>query len=755
MNGISRWVSEWVARVRRWMRNRSGTAPPEHLPAGDGPLRQGDAVDRPRPEGGIQPRSAQTFALPLSADAARTLDPHLGLAWALIGVKDWQQLKSRFGIDQQSKLSQSLPLLLELNSRATGNDVLRSALTKLNLDVPEFYYKERESNAALSFVTARIALVPGDPSQIQDRERGRVSLDEQLLAILQSNVVRRISIARSHQPCLKESTRDIGLLPGRRHKGHPLSGNGIVIGIIDDGCAFAHRHFLRTAMVGNRRIHMTRVMHLWDQSVTASTADQNVGWSSTPPLPYGREIGRVAIDKAIGPRIAAGDRVEEDAIYEVLNYQVGTTGQMASHGTHVMDIAAGNGYSAMGTEGVAPQAEIIFVQLPAIDIDKPGPALDQHIVDGVAYIFNKAGTKPAVVNISYGGYSGPHDGTSAWELQIDALLAQDNRAVVVSAGNGFEAECHASGEIAAGTARSLRWIIKPEDSTHNDIEVWYDGAATLAIELTEPDTGNTYGPFTSGAHEFLFQPLDGRTIGHVDHASPGSNGDSTILVTLHPTGENFGDANLAPARSGEWMVTLKNSGIVAAPFHAWIQRDDIGPSGGRRQQSRFAPQDVDPGMTIGDFATGQHTIAVGAYNSRTHEIARYSACGPTRPGRNFKSRPKPDICAPAAEDAAGRGVLSASSLRATPSRMSGTSASAPHVTGLVALIFEYSMKHGAKSIHADTIRANLAAAVNSGLQFNRHQEADDHIAIKQRDVWADVIGEGRVDFATTMHNLFP
>ena len=55
-----------------------------------------------------------------------------------------------------------------------------------------------------------------------------------------------------------------------------------------------------------------------------------------------------------------------------------------------------------------------------------------------------------VVNISFGGYRGPHDGTSDWESGIDQLLTIDNRAVVVSAGNGFEAECHACGPLQPG-----------------------------------------------------------------------------------------------------------------------------------------------------------------------------------------------------------------------------------------------------------------------------------------------------------------
>ena len=104
---------------------------------------------------------------------------------------------------------------------------------------------------------------------------------------------------------------------------------------------------------------------------------------------------------------------------------------------------------------------------------------------------------------------------------------------------------------------------------------------------------------------------------------------------------------------------------------------------------------------------------------------------------------------------AGEGVLSASSLQAQPSRLSGTSASAPHVTGLVALILEYSTKFGTGKIGADLIRDKLILSGNNALKFNRHQEADDNIKVKQRDVWSDVIGGGKVDFAATMNKLFP
>ena len=51
------------------------------------------------------------------------------------------------------------------------------------------------------------------------------------------------------------------------------------------------------------------------------------------------------------------------------------------------------------------------------------------------YIFQRARTlnkKAAVENISYGGYSGAHDGTNGWEMAIDDLLQ----------GPGAIAMCH-------------------------------------------------------------------------------------------------------------------------------------------------------------------------------------------------------------------------------------------------------------------------------------------------------------------------
>jgi subtilisin family serine protease len=717
-----------------------------------------------------RPRDSRVSPSLFPLDIRKQLEPELGFIQSLIALQDWQQLKARTGIDQASAMPQRLPLFLAVKKRGIEMQTLIASLNEASLHVPSIYLKPQADGTAPTRMTAYLLLKAGDPSQIildaGKDATGKIvyrPLDAQLIQIIGGDVF-RIGAARSHQPCLEDSLSDIGLLPARGHKGHVLRGNGIVVGVIDDGCAFAHRHFLKTLKNGDQIAYNTRVLYLWDQATYPSAADQAVGWTAPADLGYGRELAQDAIDAAIAQRVTSEDKIEEDAIYAYLRYQVGTLGDMASHGTHVMDIAAGNGQSLMGSEGVAPEADIIFVQLPTLDIENPGPALDQHIVDGVQYIFERAKGQPVVINISFGGYSGPHDGTSYWESTIDSLIVGANKAAVVSAGNGFEAECHACGTLLPGQDRSLGWFIKPADPTFNDLEIWYDRAATLTVSLSEPDTGNVYGPYSLGTDEDIARPSDGKIIGHVMHSQPNAlDGDKTVLIALRPIAEtpDQGDdtATLelpwAPARPGRWAVTLKSTDSSRGDFHAWIQRDDIGRYGSRRQQSRFVPEDAYPGYTIGDFATGRRTIAVGAYNTGTQEVCEYSACGPTRPSASLLSRQKPDLCAPAAEDAAGRGVLAASSLRAQPTRFSGTSASAPHVTGLVALILEYAVKYGTGSIDADKIRNGLASAANKALKYGSHQEADDDYKIKQRDVWNDLVGGGKVDFAATMNILFP
>jgi len=168
----------------------------------------------------------------------------------------------------------------------------------------------------------------------------------------------------------------------------------------------------------------------------------------------------------------------------------------------------------------------------------------------------------------------------------------------------------------------------------------------------------------------------------------------------------------------------------------------------RHQQSRFAPSDADPRSTIADLATGHLSICVGAHNGDTGDVCAYSAAGPTRDGRK-----KPDVTAPAEEDATRRGILCASSRRSQPTWFNGTSASAPVVAGMVALILQYNRDNGGKPMPPSEILALLKkGAIGGHLVGNKRQEVDRRrpSGKKQSNCLKQVTGAGKADVKGSM-----
>jgi hypothetical protein len=193
-------------------------------------------------------------------------------------------------------------------------------------------------------------------------------------------------------------------------------GEGVVLGIIDYGCDFAHRNFRNSNGT-------TRIEALWDQSP---------GLQAMGDVQYGRVYSKSAIDSAL----------KSKQPYDVLGYDPDPA-RLGMHGTHVMDIAAGNG-AGSGIPGVAPKTTIVFVHLSTNDIPWVGEASlttklgdSVHLLEALAWIFQTAGKRPCVVNVSLGTNGGPHDGSTPFEQALDAMVtAAPNRAVVVAASQG-------------------------------------------------------------------------------------------------------------------------------------------------------------------------------------------------------------------------------------------------------------------------------------------------------------------------------
>ncbi len=665
-----------------------------------------------------------------------TLDSELRQVLTLIELQDLHELHLRIGASDKPGEVMYLPVIIQLKRPSddpeSKND--EAALVR-RFSVPSAYFDERARNRRFNQVTGLIRFDAKPDRQWK-------SLEAELQEL--QKYAERVSLAVPIAPSGEVAVGDIGMPAGRKFNGKDIDGHGVVIGIIDDGCALAHWNFLEPYAAGSPP--KSRIKYLWDQ---AGTGNQAAGWTPIPKY-YGMEIDQAAINAVLastpGPR---GDVLDEDKVYDKLGYKIT---DLASHGTHVMDIAAGNGKAMMGSEGVAPAADIIFVQLAQVAIEAGKDSLMKGILDGVQYIFDRATAmgQPAVVNISYGTYGGPHDGTGLAEVLIDNLLLGDDRAVVVAAGNGFEADCHAEGVVHAKRKKKLRWIVRPEDPSPNDLEIWYSKNDKLDLYFTSPDGQIALGPISSKTVMPILRG-DGKVIGKIDHGPDAGNGDFKIAIKLRATTADAENATLAPAPSGEWLIELDNPAPGKVAFHAWIERDDAGRSrNARKRQSHFHGHDSYPGCTLFGLATGHRVISVGAYNTATGEVCRYSAAGPTRDNRGMK----PDVCAPAEEDVAGRGVLSASSRKSTPTRMAGTSASAPHVTGLVALMLQYNKDIKNPPLSADkiakAIRDGAAKSSAAPLLQNRHQLADAKRPLKQGAVWNDVVGAGKIDVLETL-----
>ena len=425
------------------------------------------------------------------------------------------------------------------------------------------------------------------------------------------------------------------------NNGETPDGTGVIVGIIDYGCDFVHDNFRKAD-------DTTRLLFLWDQS---GGFDPNL----TPTgFFHGREFDSAAIDAALltpNP-------------YDALGY----TPAPASHGTHVMDIAAGNG-RATGHPGVAPEADLIFVELGSGGVGQAQSFGDsKNLIEAVEYIFSHATAlgRPAVINLSVETHGGPHDGSTPAERWFDRLLDEPGRAIVIAAGNSRQDQSHTSGVVQPGTPHQITWTTEENDPTKNELEIWYAGQHRLEVSLITP-----------GGQQFSGVPRG--------HSLPLSVGGNEIISIIHNEQTPDNDDNqisilldewlFSNGFYGDWQVELTAIGAEDVPFHGWIERDDAKGA----VSSRFAVGDTNPSYTLGSISCGARTITVGSYipNHPNRNISGFSAEGPTRDDKQ-----KPEVSAP------GQAISAAKARSNGSVSKSGTSMAAPHVTGLIALIMQ-------------------------------------------------------------------
>lgn len=486
-----------------------------------------------------------------------------------------------------------------------------------------------------------------------------------------------------------------------------MTGTPVVIGIIDDGIAFAHAR-VRTAL------GQSRVEYWWLQDGP---------WSSKPgALSVGTELARGQINALLN-KCTHGGAVDEDELYQRAGltdfHREGhnSAAWRGAHGTHVMDLACG--YDMSDGRDDRP---IIIVQLPArTTADTSGGDLGYYADYAIKYILDRAQkigiargftNLPVVINFSYGRIAGPHDGTSEIERMIEDHIARAaargvTLRVVLPAGNNYLARCHA--QLAfdrPGRSHSLHWRIQPDDQTPSYLEVWMPkrpaGKARARVRLTVTTPTGDRKSITDrhGALESWDSPAGiYAQMRYTDMVAPTSRG--LFLLTLRPTADL--DPRNALAPSGAWTITLTNKTLTPTnEVHAWIQRDDSlygHPIRGR--QSYFDDPDYrrfdeggraieidDPKSpvrragTLNAIATGASPVVLGGYLGRETVAAPYSAAGPDAAATQLRNGP--DAMTVSERSRAHAGLRAAGARSGSSVAMGGTSVAAPQITRWIA-----------------------------------------------------------------------
>ena len=637
---------------------------PHGRPKGESPRpwAEGDPMSRQSPLGwaALGPQATGGIDWSDPADCA-LFDPYL--QWALAtGFAGYAR-------DPEGRV----PIGIELLPGERGRRALHTLVDEGTLGVPSSYLHDPR----VRHCTARI--------RIEDfaRLRGRVQRMELGLTALRDG-------CEAGEPVLGPWGDAIAA------GGEPCAMSRVVIGIVDDGCAFAHEQF-RASGGG------TRVRWLWRQD-GAPAADRQL-WAIPAGFNYGAEASGERLMRQEAGR--SPDPVDEARLYERAG-MAGLALGLPPHGTRVMDLAAGRVDPLLRQASeqapahliepaslppdAAGQADIVFVQMPQRAMqDASGAWLTVHVLDAVRYILARSGDAAAVVvNISLGAFAGPHDGSSLLEAALDELIEQHapRLQVVLAAGNSFQLAAHAGLELPAGATRQLRWHVPVDDPTENFVEVWAtpaqgarcpDGRLALQARLTPPD-GAPGSPVAEAGRSFAWFGAQSAGAGParpacvLAHTAEGVNGSASRLVLV----------SMAPGQAGFWTLSLTNTGQVPLSIQAYIERDDSLPGGRPRQalfvgdtESDSAP--VSHSGTLSSLATGRHTLVVGAHQWRDGALASFSASGPGR-GTAAGRRAGPDLTAPGT--AGPRcGLFAAGALSGGASVPSqGTSMAAPVVT---------------------------------------------------------------------------
>ncbi|MBI1795511.1 MAG: S8 family peptidase [Candidatus Eisenbacteria bacterium] len=449
-----------------------------------------------------------------------------------------------------------------------------------------------------------------------------------------------------------------------------LNGAGVIVGNVDTGVDYHHDDF-KTAG-GN-----TRFLKIWDQTDAGGPPAAGFGYGS---------------DWSAADMNALTSRAKD------------TNG----HGSHTMGTEGGDGsQTATGSApaytyaGMAPMADLI-----AVDASVSGSFTNTAMLDGINYIFQQATIfgEPAVANLSIGGSFGPHDGSSAFEVAVDALTGP-GRIVAFSSGNDRGAQIHGETNATPGGADiTMTCNGGTTLNRHFQLNGWHNATETINCSIITPN-GTTIGPIAFGANSGFVITGNGQV--YLENgASTSTNGSREVLIDAVITN------SATQTLSGTWTFRFTAVALGAANGLVDLWRHFLSSTA---FTTAFVTGNDSNRELINAIGTGSKVITVGAWTTKktwtdcfgdvgvnfngsvaVGNLSPFSSMGPTRDGRQM-----PQITAPGSAIASVQSHDFAVACPATFSAnlpglqhvvFQGTSMAAPHASGAAGLFME---KYGA------------------------------------------------------------
>ncbi|GAB1387799.1 hypothetical protein MASR1M59_29470 [Melaminivora sp.] len=447
------------------------------------------------------------------------------------------------------------------------------------------------------------------------------------------------------------------------------TGQGVIVGIVDDGLDFRHRDFLRAD-------GSTRLLGLWDMRA-------NAGGSPPAGFQYGNECSSAEINQAI----AGG-----------LSSSACTQPSTGNHGTHVGGIAAGNGQAtgngqaAFRHVGMAPMADLI-----AANAIGDGVETSNAVIDAIHYIKARAQAlgKPAVVNLSLGSYYGNRDGTSNYET---ALTNATGPGFIITAAAGNEGADPIRAEAALAQGQTVRIGYRNPSGGEQRIEMWYPGTHRWSVRVSQGSCSSAWVAADTETYE-VDTPCGALSI--ANSAVNPLNGDRQVLLMMDTNGSGH-------RPSGDWIIEVQS--VQGAGTVSMIGAEDI------RDAHFIDHVSAETKQILTDTCSATGPICVGAYVTRQQwqglngqpgsvtslgaigEVGNFSSRGPRRNCSVPAQCPmvaKPEILAPGAMiiSALGHDAEEAHDgprVDADGQHVAylGTSMATPHVTGAIALLLQ-------------------------------------------------------------------